>query len=789
MLSSPSLQDFLTALLVATPLVSAASCPFAAQQQQGRSDPPTRRSDVANAEATSSFGVCSEKSNIAGGGTRSRDWFPCQLRLDVLRQNAAENNPYGGDFDYIAAFNSLDYDAVKADIKALLTESQDWWPADFGHYGGLLIRLAWHNAGTYRAFDGRGGAGQGQQRFSPLNSWPDNANLDKGRRLLWPIKQKYGRKISWGDLIELAGNVALEDMGFPTLGFGGGRVDTWQSDEAIYWGSEQTWFPKGNEDRYNGSTDFYERADRLEVPLAATHMGLIYVNPEGPDGIPDPLASALDIRETFFRMGMNDTETVALIAGGHAFGKTHGAASSTEYVGAVPEAADLGEQQLGWANSYKSGVLADAITSGIEVVWSKTPTRWGNHFIHSLLDNTWTVQTGPGGAKQWIALNGSRDYPSADNSSYNLPRMMTSDIALRADPIYNAIVKEYYNNFTKLTHDFAYAWFKLTHRDMGPVSRYLGPEVPAERLIWQDPLPETNGTTLSDSAIATLKQQILNSGLNTSDLISTAWAAASTYRHTDKRGGANGARIRLEPQISWAINNAGGTNLTTVLNALESVKASSSTSVSLADLIVLGGAAAIEKAAQDAGYTNATVPFVPGRVDATQDQTDVSTFKYLEPRIDGFRNYGRGDNRGRTEEHLVDRANLLGLTAPELTVLVGGLRVLNTNADGSSHGVLTNTPGKLTNDWFVNLLDIGTKWANTTDSGEIWQGTNRTTGAASWTATRADLVFGSHAELRAIAEVYAMADGGEKFVTDFVAAWNKVMNADRFDVHLGNIYL
>ncbi|KUI54974.1 Catalase-peroxidase 2 [Cytospora mali] len=787
--SSPSLQDCLRALLLATPLVSAASCPFAQQQQQQQrsESTPTRRQDSANAETSASFGVCAEKANVAGGGTRSRDWFPCQLRLDVLRQNAAESNPYGGDFDYAAAFSSLDYDALKADVKSLLTDSQEWWPADFGHYGGLFIRLSWHSAGTYRVFDGRGGSGMGQQRFSPLNSWPDNASLDKARRLLWPIKQKYGRSISWADLIVLAGTVALEDMGVPVLGFGAGRVDTWQADESIYWGSEDTWFPEGNVDRYNGSTDFSERADKLEVPLPATNMGLIYVDPQGPDGNPDPAASALDIRVTFSRMGMNDSETVALISGGHAFGKTHGAASADDYVGPVPELATLGEQQLGWANSYGTGVGADAITSGIEVVWSKTPTQWSNDFLQSLWGNNWSVTKGPGGAWQWVALNGTLDYPSPfDNTTFNLPRMMTSDIALREDATYANITQGYLKDFPKLTNDFAHAWFKLTHRDMGPVTRYLGPEVPAERLIWQDPLPESNGTTLTDSDISTLKQQILDSGVSTSALISTAWAAASTYRRTDKRGGANGARIRLEPQINWAVNNAGGTNLSTVLSALESIQSSYSTPVSLADLIVLGGSAAVEKAAQDAGFTNTSVPFTAGRVDATQDQTDVENFGYLEPRVDGFRNFGRGNNRGRTEEQLVDRANLLGLTAPEMTVLVGGLRVLNTNADGSSNGVFTKTPGKLTNDFFVNLLDMGTKWADS-DSGELWQGLNRSTGAATWTGTRADLVFGSHAELRAISEVYAMADAGEKFVNDFVAAWTKVMNADRFDVGLGTI--
>lgn len=778
MSGSPSVPDILRALLLASPLVSAASCPFAQQQQ--KRDSSSEFLESRQDSAATPFGTCAEKANVAGGGTRSRDWFPCQLRLDVLRQNAAESNPYGADFDYAEAFNSLDLDAVKADLKSLLRDSQAFWPADFGHYGGLFIRMAWHSAGTYRAFDGRGGSGMGQQRFAPLNSWPDNASLDKARRLVWPIKQKYGRKISWGDLIILAGNVALEDMGFPTFGYGGGRVDTWQADEAIYWGSEETFFPKGNSDRYNGSTDFSARAENLEVPLAATHMGLIYVNPEGPDASSDPAASALDIRTTFGRMGMNDEETVALIAGGHAFGKTHGAFNGSE-VGGAPEAADLGEQQLGWAGSFKEGT--GSFTSGLEVTWSKTPTKWSNNFLESLFHNEWSLVESPGGAHQWEALNATANYPLPfDNSSFQKPRMLTSDLALLHDPIYSNISQVYLANFTKLTDDFSRAWYKLTHRDMGPLARYLGPEVATEKLIWQDPLPDSNGTTIDDSDVTTLKQQILDSGVSTSALISTAWASASTFRNTDKRGGANGARIRLEPQISWAVNTGAGTNLSDVISALEGIQSAYSKPVSLADLIVLGGSAAVEKAAQDAGFANASVPFTPGRVDATQDQTDVANFGYLEPKADGFRNFGRGNARARTEEILIDRANLLGLTPPELTVLVGGLRVLNTNADGSSHGVLTETPGQLTNDYFVNLLDIQTKWADS-DSGEVWQGTDRATGADKWTATRADLVFGSQSELRAIAEVYAMSDSGEKFVTDFVAAWNKVMNADRFDVN------
>lgn len=585
----------------------------------------------------------------------------------------------------------------------------------------------------------------------------------------------------------LAGNVALEDMGFPTFGYGGGRVDTWQSDESIYWGSETTWFPEGDDDRYNGSTDIYARADELEKPLASTNMGLIYVDPIGPHGVPDPKASALDIRTTFGRMGMNNAETVALIAGGHAFGKTHGAASATDYIGAAPEAAGLAGQQLGWANSYGTGAGADAITSGIEVVWTKTPTQWSNGFLGSLYGNEWTLVTGPGGAYQWTALNGTQDYPEPfDNTSFTRPRMMTSDLALREDETFRNISSYYHGNFTALTDDFARAWFKLTHRDMGPRSRYLGPEVPAEKLIWQDPLPDATNTnaTLSDADIADLKQQILASGLSRSALIATAWAAASTYRHTDKRGGANGARLRLEPQRSWAVNTGAGTNLSSVLSTLEGIQSASSTSVSLADLIVLGGSAAVEAAAQEAGFTSVTVPFTSGRVDATQDQTDVESFAYLEPAVDGFRNYGRGTSRATTEAFLVDRANLLALTIPELTVLIGGLRVLDTNYDGSAHGVLTSTPGQLTNDFFVNLLDISNKWTDV-DSGEIWQGVSRATGEKTFTATRNDLIFGSHAELRAVAEVYAESDAGDKFVSDFVSAWTKVMNADRFDVGQG----
>ncbi|KAH8879775.1 catalase/peroxidase HPI [Thozetella sp. PMI_491] len=771
-----SLSACLQAALVLLPAVNAGpTCPFAARDATGTAPPA--------AGSTSTFGRCPMISDQAGGGTRSHDWWPCQLRLDVLRQFSPEQNPLGSDFDYAAAFSSLDYNALKADLHALMQDSQDWWPADFGHYGGLFVRMAWHSAGTYRAIDGRGGGSMGQQRFAPLNSWPDNVNLDKARRLLWPIKQKYGNKISWADLMLLTGNVALESMGFKTFGFGGGRPDTWQSDESIYWGGETTFVPQGNDVRYNGDTDIFERADKLEKPLAATHMGLIYVNPEGPNGTPDPKASAGDIRVAFGRMGMSDEETVALIAGGHAFGKTHGAAPSASNVGPEPEAAGIELQGLGWKNSFGTGNADDTISSGLEVIWSKTPTKWSNDFLHSLFNNTWSLVTSPAGAHQWEALNATANYPDPfDSTKFRRPTMLTSDLALINDPVYRNISETYLNNFDLFGDHFARAWFKLLHRDMGPVSRYLGPEVPKEKLIWQDPLPEASYGVINDADVAALKSEILASAdLDISKLAVTAWASASTFRFSDKRGGANGGRIALQPQRSWAVNNP--EQLDVVLKALGDIQtkfnAQAGKQVSLADLIVLGGVAAVEKAAADAGFSVA-VPFTAGRVDATQDQTDLTQFSYLEPTADGFRNYGQGNARARTEEFLVDRAEQLTLTIPELTVLVGGLRALDANYDGSDHGILTSQPGKLTPDFFQNLLDYSTAW--TSDDNEIWTGTDRKSGAKKWTATRADLVFGSHAELRAVSEVYAESGNEEKFVRDFVAAWTKVMNLDRFDV-------
>ncbi|KAK7413977.1 Catalase-peroxidase 2 [Neonectria punicea] len=764
-------------LLLALGLVSlvdanANSCPFA------------KRAADTEREIPENFGRCSVVSNAAGGGTRSSDWWPCQLKLDVLRQFSPQINPLGEDFDYTAAFESLDYEALKKDLHELMTTSQDWWPADFGHYGGFFIRMAWHSAGTYRAIDGRGGGGMGQQRFAPLNSWPDNQNLDKARRLLWPIKQKYGNKISWADLILLTGNVALESMDFTPIGFAAGRPDTWQADESVYWGGEATFVPKGNDVRYNGSTDIYERAEELEKPLGATHMGLIYVNPEGPDGSSDPKASAGDIRVAFDRMGMNDEETVALIAGGHAFGKTHGAVASSN-IGPEPEAADLGEMGLGWHNSVGDGNGPNTQTSGLEVIWSKTPTKWSNDFLNSLIKNEWTLVESPAGAHQWEALNGTVDYPDPfDKTKFRRATMLTSDLALINDPSYKKICTRWVDHPEELADAFAKAWFKLLHRDLGPVTRYLGPEKPAEHFAWQDPLPERKGELLSDSDISKLKSELLaTSGLDISKLVSTAWNAASTYRHSDKRGGANGARIALDPQRTWKANNPA--QLEKVLTALKGVQKKfnkGTKKVSLADLIVLGGSAAVEKAAQDAGFKNVKVPFTPGRVDATQNQTDVRAFGYLEPVADGFRNYGKGTTRARTEEILVDKAALLTLTPPELTVLVGGLRVLDANYDGSDLGVLTKNKGKLTNDFFVNLLDSSFTWTKKDADGELWKGVDRATKATKWTATRADLVFGSHAELRAISEVYGSKDAKEKFVKDFVKTWVKVMNLDRFDV-------
>ncbi|KAK2029763.1 catalase/peroxidase HPI [Colletotrichum zoysiae] len=770
------LSSCLLAASAVLPAVSAQGCPYAKRDGSVSSELPKR-------DTAATFGRCPTISNEAGGGTRSRDWWPCQLKLDVLRQFQPSTNPYGGDFDYAKAFNSLDYDALKADLRALLTDSQDWWPADFGHYGGFFVRLCWHSAGTYRAIDGRGGGGMGQQRFAPLNSWPDNQNLDKARRLLWPIKQKYGNKISWADLMLLAGNTALEDMGFKTLGFGGGRPDTWQADESIYWGGETTFVPKGNDVRYNGSTDIYERADKLEKPLAASHMGLIYVNPEGPDGSSDPAASANDIRMTFHRMGMNDTETAALICGGHAFGKTHGAVTG-DHIGPAPEGAPINEMGLGWHNDVGDGNGVNQMTSGLEVVWTKTPTKWSNGYLESLLHNKWTLVTSPAGHKQWEAANGTLDYPDPfDSTKFRKATMLTSDLALIHDPSYLNITTRWLDHPEELADAFAKAWFKLLHRDMGPKARYLGPEVPKQDFIWQDPLPAREGDLIDDADVAALKSKILAApGLDVSTLASVAWASASTFRGSDKRGGANGARIALEPQVNWVANNP--TQLAAVLDSLKKVQADFNTGskkVSLADLIVLGGSAAVEKAAADAGFTVA-VPFAPGRVDATQDQTDLESFGYLEPQADGFRNYGRGTARARTEEFLVDKAAQLTLSPPEMTVLVGGLRALGAVYDGSNTGVLTDKKGQLTNDYFKNLLDISTVWSQSGTDGETWKGVDRKTKAEKWTATRADLVFGSHAELRAISEVYAMSDANEKFVNDFVAAWTKVMNLDRFDL-------
>ncbi|MDE5514752.1 catalase/peroxidase HPI [Elizabethkingia meningoseptica] len=717
-----------------------------------------------------------EKQNVSSNGTQNKDWWPKQLTLDILRQHSSLTDPMDEGFNYAEEFKKLDLAAVKKDLTDLMTDSQDWWPADFGHYGPLFIRMAWHSAGTYRLQDGRGGGGRGQQRFAPLNSWPDNVSLDKARRLLWPIKQKYGKKISWADLLILTGNVALESMGLKTIGFGGGRSDVWEADKDVYWGDEKTWL--GTDKRYSGDRD-------LEDPLAATTMGLIYVNPEGPEGKPDPLAAAKDIRDTFGRMGMNDEETVALIAGGHTFGKTHGAGDAA-LVGAEPEAAGIEAQGLGWASKFGSGSGADAITSGLEVTWTKTPTQWSNDFFEHLFSYEWELTKSPAGAYQWIAKDAGDIIPNAFDASKKGPAyMLTTDLSLRFDPVYEKISRHFYENPDELAKAFAHAWFKLVHRDMGPKSRYLGPEVPAEDFIWQDPLPAVDHQLIDEQDAAQLKNKILESGLSISELVSTAWASASTFRGSDKRGGANGARVRLEPQKNWAVNNP--VQLSRVLNVLEGIQQQFNASqtggkkVSLADVIVLAGNAGIEKAAKNAGI-DIKVPFTAGRTDASQEQTDVEAFGYLEPYADGFRNYKRGKSSTSTEEFLIDKAQLLTLTAPELTALVGGLRVLDTNYDGSKHGVFTEKAGALTNDFFINLLDMGTVWKSTDDSQEVFEGKDRKTGAAKWTATRADLVFGSHSELRAIAEVYASGDAHHKFVNDFVAAWTKVMNLDRFDV-------
>jgi catalase-peroxidase len=703
-------------------------------------------------------------------GDANSEWWPNRLNLKILAKNPAVANPLGDSFDYAEAFNDLDLDAVKRDIAELLTTSQQWWPADFGNYGPLMIRMAWHSAGTYRISDGRGGAGAGQQRFAPLNSWPDNVSLDKARRLLWPVKKKYGRKISWADLIILTGNVALETMGFETFGYAGGRADVWEPDDDVYWGPETIWL---GDERYTGDRE-------LEEPLAAVQMGLIYVNPEGPNGNPDPLLSARDIRETFRRMAMNDEETVALIAGGHSFGKTHGAGPA-ENVGHEPEAASIEQQGLGWKNSYGTGKGADTITSGIEVTWTKTPTQWSNNFLENLFGFEWELAKSPAGANQWVAKEAGEIIPDAyDSSKRHLPTMLTTDLALRFDPIYGPISKRFLDNPEQLADAFARAWFKLTHRDMGPVVRYLGPEVPSEELIWQDPLPDAPDDVIGHKKIASLKEEILASGLSVSQLVSTAWAAASSFRGSDKRGGANGARIRLEPQRGWEVNKPA--ELATVLSTLEHIQAKfneSGKTVSLADLIVLGGCAAVEKAAKDAGFA-IDVPFTPGRVDASQEQTEVESFAALEPKADGFRNYLAAGNRLPGEHLLVDKANLLNLSAPEMTVLVGGLRVLGANYDNSAVGVLTANPGRLTNDFFVNLLDLGTSWTGASPHANEFTGTGPN--GESWTGSRADLVFGSNSELRAVAEVYASDDAAKKFAHDFVAAWDKVMNLDRFDL-------
>jgi catalase-peroxidase len=718
--------------------------------------------------------------NHGASAPTNRDWWPSQVDLKVLHQHSPLSDPMGEEFDYAKEFKSLDLDAVIKDLHALMTDSQDWWPADFGHYGGLFIRMAWHSAGTYRIGDGRGGAGAGQQRFAPLNSWPDNVNLDKARRLLWPIKQKYGRKISWADLMILAGNVALEDMGFKTFGFGGGRADVWEPEE-LNWGPEGTWLA---DERYSGDRD-------LANPLAAVQMGLIYVNPEGPNGKPDPIAAGRDIRETFKRMAMNDEETVALIAGGHSFGKTHGAAVPADYVGAEPEGAAIEDQGLGWKNKFGKGFGADTIGSGLEVTWTTTPTKWSNNFFENLFKYDWELTKSPAGANQWTPKNGAGNgtVPDAhDPSKKHAPSMLTTDLALRFDPAYEKISRRFYEHPDQFADAFARAWFKLTHRDMGPIVRYLGPLVPKETLPWQDPIPAVNHPLVNEQDVAALKAKILSSGLSISQLVSTAWASASTFRGSDKRGGANGARLRLVPQKFWEVNQSA--ELEKVLAKLEAIQtefnasASGGKRVSLADLIVLGGDVAIEKAAKAAG-TEVKIPFKPGRMDASQEQTDVESFEPLEPRADGFRNYLRGKQRQSAEELLVDKAQLLKLTAPEMTVLVGGLRVLGANAGKSSYGVFTKRPETLTNDFFVNLLDMNTKWqpsSHSNGSGEVYEGRDRKTDEVKWTATRVDLIFGSHSQLRALAEVYASNDSKESFVKDFAAAWTKVMNNDRYDL-------
>ncbi|MGD9994790.1 MAG: catalase/peroxidase HPI [Salinivirgaceae bacterium] len=712
---------------------------------------------------------------IGAGGTKNRDWWPNQLKLNMLRQHTSKSNPMGDDFNYAEAFKKLDLKALKSDLHKLMTDSQDWWPADFGHYGPLFIRMAWHSAGTYRIGDGRGGAGSGQQRFAPLNSWPDNVNLDKARRLLWPIKQKYGRSISWADLMILAGNVALESMGFKTFGFAGGRADVWEPEEDVNWGSESKWLE--NDERKLDKTE-------VENPLAAIQMGLIYVNPEGPDGNPDPVAAAKDIRDTFARMAMNDEETVALIAGGHTFGKTHGA-GDVKHVGPEPEAADIEEQGLGWKSTYGSGKGGDTISSGIEVTWTQTPAKWSYYFFDNLFKYDWELTKSPAGAYQWVAKNAGEVIPDAhDQKKKHAPTMLTTDLSLRFDPVYEKISRRFYEHPLEFADAFARAWFKLTHRDMGPKPLYLGPEVPAEDLLWQDPIPAVNHPLVDDKDEAALKSKVLNSGLTISQLVSTAWASASTFRGSDKRGGANGARIRLAPQKDWAVNNPA--QLSKVLKTLEGIQKefnnaqSKGKKISLADMIVLAGCAGVEKAAKDAGFA-LTVPFKPGRMDATQEQTDVESFAVLEPVADGFRNYLKKKYAVSTEELLVDKAQLLTLTAPEMTVLVGGMRVLDTNFDQSKHGVFTSRPGVLTNDFFLKLLDMSTHWKATDDTKELFEGAERSSGKTKWIGTRVDLIFGSNSELRALAEVYGSEDAKEKFVKDFIKAWDKVMNLDRFE--------
>ncbi|HII98652.1 MAG TPA: catalase/peroxidase HPI [Methanoregula sp.] len=718
-----------------------------------------------------------ETSQRAAKGTSNRDWWPNQLNLKVLHQNSSLASPMGKDFNYAEEFNSLDFAAVKADLRALMTDSKEWWPADFGHYGGLLIRMAWHSAGTYRMGDGRGGAGSAQQRFPPLNSWPDNVNLDKARRLLWPVKKKYGRKISWADLMILAGNVALESMGFVTFGFAGGREDAFEPDESVYWGSENAWL---DDKRYSGNRD-------LENPLAAVQMGLIYVNPEGPNGKPDPVAAATDIRETFARMAMNDEETVALIAGGHTFGKTHGAGPAT-HVGPEPEAAPIEEQGLGWKSTFGTGKGGDTITSGLEVTWTNTPTKWSNNFFRILFSYEWELTKSPAGAHQWQPKGGAGagTIPDAhDPNKRHAPTMLTTDLSLRFDPVYEKISRHFYEHPDQLADAFARAWFKLTHRDMGPRSRYLGPEVPAEDLIWQDPIPAVSHQLVDDEDISALKTKVLASGLTVSELVSTSWASASTFRGSDKRGGANGARIRLAPQKDWEVNEPA--RLQKVLNVLENIRDNfnqaqkTGKKISLADLIVLAGCAGVEQAAKNAGQT-VKVPFTPGRMDAVEEQTDAASFAVLEPRADGFRNYQKARYAVPAEALLVDKAQLLTLTAPEMTVLLGGMRVLDTNFAQAKHGVFTKKPGALTNDFFVNLLDMGTEWKPSGKDTDVFEGHDRKTGGLKWTATRVDLIFGHNAQLRALSEVYACADGQEKFVNDFVAVWAKVMNLDRFDL-------